>query len=81
MSEHPQLSSASYTFTQDGNMVGSTSDLEELTICLETQLPGDPPFFVLRTSTGWSIDSIDELAALIERCKVTVDTPTPPATE
>jgi hypothetical protein len=65
--DKPELSQAKFVFTQDGNTLGTTDDTEILEIHIETQ--GDDPFVVLKTETGWSIDSMDELNALAERCK------------
>lgn len=49
------------TMSQDGNTIGTTEEYEDLTIELETQLPGDEPFFVIKTSSGWSFDAPKEL--------------------
>jgi hypothetical protein len=69
MSETPKLIECSFTFEQDGNGNGTTSDLETLTI--DCQAPfgidnDDGCFYVLKTE-GWSIDKIEELQVLIER--------------
>lgn len=66
MSDTPQFSSASAEFTQDGNTVGTTDEMESIRIDLVTQLPGEEPFIVIRTS-GWSINSIDEMKMLIDK--------------
>lgn len=66
MSDTPEFSSASAEFTQDGNTVGTTDELESIRIDLVTQLPGEEPFIVIRTS-GWSINDIGELKILIDR--------------
>ena len=60
------LTQASMTFTQDGNTLGTTDNVETITIDLEYQLPGDEPFAVLITD-GWSIDNPAELTTLINR--------------
>ena len=64
----PELISASFTFGQEGNTEGTTSEYEEIVI--EYQNPFDlyHGFFVLRTE-GWSIDNAEELAELLERIK------------
>lgn len=70
--EKPLLSRATFRFLQDGNTCGTTDETEELTIELESAslISGpDDCFFVLKTPTGWSVDNIDELAELIDRCK------------
>jgi hypothetical protein len=69
--EKPILHSAKFEFSQEGNCNGSTNEVEELTIELEssTVIEDGECYIVLRTPTGWSIDSLDELAELIERCK------------
>ena len=65
----PVFDSATFSFSQEGNTVGTTEDIEILTISLFTQLPGEKPFVVLQTDTGWSIDDIEELAELVKRCQ------------
>jgi len=70
--EKPLLSKATFIFVQDGNTCGTTEETEELIIELESPslISGpDDCFVVLRTPTGWSIDSLDELSELIEKCK------------
>jgi hypothetical protein len=69
MSETPKLIECSFTFEQDGNGNGTTSDLETLTIDCQAPLGidnDDGCFYVLKTE-GWSIDKIEELQVLIER--------------
>jgi len=56
----PQFDSAKISFSQDGNTIGSTSTYETLEVRLETQLPGEEPFFVIKTE-GWSVNSLEEL--------------------
>ncbi len=57
---------------QDGNTVGTTEEVEELTVCLEYQIPeprkGGECFYVLKTE-GWSIDGPEELAPLLNEIK------------
>lgn len=70
--EKPLLSRATFRFLQDGNTCGTTDETEELTIEVESSslISGpDDCFFVLKTPTGWSVDNIDELTELIDRCK------------
>jgi hypothetical protein len=70
--EKPLLHRATFEFSQDGNTCGTTKELEELTIEFESPaiISGpDDCFIVIKTDTGWSMDSIDELAELIEKCK------------
>lgn len=73
--EKPLLSKATFVFVQDGNTCGTTDETEELIIDLNSPslISGpDDCFVVLRTPTGWSIDSIDELSELIDRCKMSL---------
>ena len=63
----PQPCRASFTFVQDGNTMGTTEKFETLTVELETQLPGEDPFIVLKT-TGWSIDDMEDLTELVNKC-------------
>lgn len=70
--EKPLLCKAVFEFCQDGNNNGTTSETEELTIEFESPATISGPddcFIVIRTDTGWSMDSIDELAELIDKCK------------
>jgi len=53
-------------FTQDGNTLGTTGDVEALEIRAETQEFGGEPFFVLKTE-GWSFDTIDDLVDVVWR--------------
>jgi len=64
----PTIDRADFHFVQDGNTLGSTEEVEVLEISLQTQLPGEMPFFVLRTN-GWSINDAGELAVLITKCE------------
>ena len=70
--EKPLLHKAIFMFSQDGNNNGTTSEVEELTIEIDSPATISGPddcFIVIRTDTGWSMDSIDELAELIDKCK------------
>ena len=66
----PVFSRLEVTYVQDGNTLGTTSDCEELTIALETQLPSntEDPFLVIKTPSGFSMDNDVELNELIKRC-------------
>lgn len=70
--EKPTLHTAKFTFAQDGNTNGTTDDCEELEIEFDAPAAIDGPddcFIVIRTRTGWSMDSLDELKELIDKCK------------
>jgi hypothetical protein len=70
--EKPALHKANFIFSQDGNTCGTTEEYEELEIEFDapaTITGPDDCFIVIRTTTGWSMDSLDELQDLIERCK------------
>jgi len=62
----PALVSSEFVFTQEGNTMGTTSDQEQISIILQTQIPGEHPFVVIETE-GWSFDG-NELADLIQKC-------------
>ena len=64
----PELLRASFTFGQEGNTEGTTSDHEEIVIEYQNPFEFHHGFFVLRT-TGWSIDNAEELAELLESIK------------
>ena len=64
----PELMSASFTFGQEGNTEGTTSEYEEITIEYQNPFDNRHRFFVLRTQ-GWSIDNPEELGELLERIK------------
>lgn len=61
------LHKCSHEFTQEGNTLGTTEEYEAITIEQETQIPGEEPFFVIRTQ-GWSINDADELKRLLDKC-------------
>lgn len=66
-----KLHRASFEFYQEGNTLGTTPDVEEMTIDLEYQLSMEEgPFVVIETS-GWSFDD-DDLERLIHACKEAV---------
>lgn len=68
MTDQPALDTATFTFTQEGNTLGTTEEVESITIRLETQLPGEMPFFVIVTQ-GWSFDDPEELLDIVEQCR------------
>lgn len=66
----PTLEKCSFTFTQEGNCNGSTDKYEDLTIECESSLGIDKDegcFYTLRTTSGWSINGIEELQELLNR--------------
>ena len=66
-----KLESASFTFSQEGNCLGTTDTMEQLTIECNSDFGIDESegcFYVLKTETGWSIDDVKELEELINRC-------------
>ena len=62
------LSKVSFEFTQKGNPNGSTDDYEELTVDLEGygDIEAEGYYMVLKTNTGWSIDTPDEFLHLLK---------------
>jgi hypothetical protein len=72
MEKKPKLEKMSFTFSQEGNCIGSTEEYEDLTIECESSMGVDHDkgcFFVLKTTTGWSIDSESDLKELFDRIK------------
>jgi len=70
LNQDAKLERCSFTFTQEGNGNGTTEEYEELVIECESSLGIDNDegcFYVLRTSTGWSMDKVDDLQALFDR--------------
>lgn len=63
MDNLPMLNKITYVFTQEGNTDGTTEDVEELIVEVEGvfDIVKDGGYFVLRTSTGWSIDDPNDL--------------------
>lgn len=61
------INSVEVVLHQDGNTLGTTDDVEILTIRLETQIPDDPfdPFVVIKTD-GWSVNSGKDIAGLLD---------------
>jgi len=74
-SKKPDLEKVVFTYAQDGNVNGTTAEYEELEIRVEASLCdiNDNYFFVLKSSTGWSVDNIEELAYLVEQSKKVLD--------
>ena len=72
--EKPQLQRMTFEFAQDGNCV---SDIPEILIIeCESSLGIDNDegcFYTLKTETGWTIDSVDELQVLIDRIKKVIE--------
>lgn len=66
MSDKASLFKASFEFTQDGNTDGTTDTYEDLTIDCES-IDSTGCYYVLKTTSGWSIDNIDELKELIDK--------------
>lgn len=69
------LNKISYEFIQEGNCNESTDDTEILTVDVES-VYGDlregkgGGFYTIKTKTGWSIDSIEELYDLLKDVKI-----------
>lgn len=70
MEDKPILSKITYVFAQEGNTDGTTSDIEELTVEIEgIDILKDGGYIVLRTSTGWSINEMEDLNYIFEQVK------------
>ena len=70
--EKPKLEKCVFEFSQEGNTNGTTSEYEDLTISCESSLGIDHEggcFYVLKSESGWSIDSVNELQELFDRIK------------
>lgn len=69
----PEISKVSFEFTQEPNTLGTTDasgcGSEHLTVECEYQLPGEEPFFVIRSTSGWSFDEPETLLALLNSVK------------
>lgn len=64
-----KLEKASFEFSQEGNCVNGSDDVEVLTIECESSLGIDNDggcFYVLKTE-GWSIDCVEDLQKLFDR--------------
>ena len=69
----PQLESATFHFSQEGNCVDRT-DIETIEIRCESSLGLDRDegcFYVLKTD-GWSIDSVEDLQKLFDRMQKSI---------
>lgn len=62
------LSKVSFEFTQSGNSDGTTNEYEELTVDIMSSgnIQVDEYYMVLRTNTGWSINTPDEFLHLLK---------------
>ena len=69
--DEPMMSKISYKFYQEGNTDGTTAETEELIVEVESigDIEQDGGYFVLKTSTGWSVNDSDELVDIIKRVK------------
>ncbi len=69
----PSINGFQIRFTQEPNTLGTTDSdgvgVEDLTVDCEYQLPGEEPFFVIRTTSGWSFDQPETLLALLNTVK------------
>lgn len=64
-----KLEKAVFEFSQEGNC-NSSNEIELLTIECDSSLGIDNDegcFYVLKSETGWSIDSLKDLQVLIDR--------------
>ena len=73
--EKPDLEKVVFTYTQEGNSNNSTEEYEKLEIRIETSLCdiNDDHFFVIKSETGWSVDTIEELVYLVNQTKRALD--------
>lgn len=65
----PEIFKVAFQFTQTPNTLGTTDPSgvgsEELTVECEYQLPGEEPFFVIRSDSGWSFDDPESFLKLL----------------
>jgi hypothetical protein len=65
----PDICKVTFHFTQTPNTLGTTDPSgvgsEELTVECEYQLPGEEPFFVIRSDSGWSFDDPESFLKLL----------------
>jgi len=66
----PDISKVTFQFTQSPNTLGTTDPTggvgsEDITIDCEYQLPGEEPFFVIRSDSGWSFDDPESFLKLL----------------
>jgi phosphoribosylformimino-5-aminoimidazole carboxamide ribonucleotide (ProFAR) isomerase len=67
--EKPEIVKVSVEFTQEGNTLRTTSEVEHINVSLEFQQgEKDGPFITIKTN-GWSMDDMSDLEALIKRAK------------
>ena len=69
--DEPVMCKITYEFYQEGNTDGTTAETEELIVEVESigDIEQDGVYFVLKTSTGWSVNDSDELVDIIKRVK------------
>lgn len=69
--DEPVMCKVTYEFYQEGNTDGTTAETEELIVEVESigDIEQDGGYFVLKTSTGWSVNDSDELVDIIKRVK------------
>lgn len=69
--DEPVMCKITYEFYQEGNTDGTTAETEELIVEVESigDIEQDGGYFVLKTSTGWSVNDSDELVDIIKRVK------------
>ena len=69
--DEPVMCKITYEFYQEGNTDGTTSETEELIVEVESigDIEEEGGYFVLKTSTGWSINDSSELVDIINRVK------------
>ena len=66
------LTEVKFTFIQDGNTNGTTENDESLEVTMESvigSLDEEKGFYVLRTTTGWSINDINDLELIFNQMK------------
>jgi hypothetical protein len=65
----PDISKVTFQFTQTPNTLGTTDPSgvgsEDITIHCEYQLPGEEPFFVIQSDSGWSFDDPESFLKLL----------------
>lgn len=69
----PQLESATFNFSQEGNCIGP-EDVESIEIKCESSLGIDRDegcFYIIKTQ-GWSIDNVQELQELFDRIQKSI---------
>jgi len=66
------LTEVKYTFIQDGNTNSTTETDESLDITMESvigSLDEEKGFYVLRTTTGWSVNEVNDFIKLFDQMK------------